>query len=44
MLVLRLSLAEKREIAKAATHAGAGGASAWVRMVALQEARRLNGA
>lgn len=40
-LVLRVSLAEKREIIKAATHAGSGGASAWVRMVALQEARRI---
>lgn len=39
-LVLRVSKAEKQEIAVAAQRAGAGGASAWVRMLALREARR----
>jgi uncharacterized protein (DUF1778 family) len=41
-LVLRVSASEKKEIADAAQRAGAGGASAWVRMLALREARKVN--
>ena len=41
-LVLRVSASEKDEIASAAQKVGAGGASAWVRMLALQAARKIN--
>ena len=41
-LVLRVSASEKKEIAGAAQRVGAGGASAWVRMFALREARKIN--
>jgi hypothetical protein len=40
---MRVSGAEKREIAQAAQRSGASAASAWVRMLALAEARRING-
>jgi hypothetical protein len=38
---VRVTPSEKDEIAEGATRAGAGGASAWMRMLALQEARKL---
>lgn len=41
-LVLRVTPSEKEEIATAAERVGAGGASAWVRMLALREARKIN--
>jgi hypothetical protein len=41
-LVLRVSASEKQEIADAAQRAGAGGASAWVRQLALTAARKAN--
>jgi len=39
-LVLRVTSSEKKEIASAAQRAGAGGASAWVRQLALATARK----
>jgi hypothetical protein len=39
-LVLRVTSSEKEEIAAAALRAGAGGASAWVRQLALVAARK----
>jgi hypothetical protein len=39
-LVLRVTPSEKGEIAAAAERAGAGGASAWVRQLALAAARK----
>jgi uncharacterized protein (DUF1778 family) len=42
LLAIRVSESEKREITRAARHVGAGGASAWTRMVALREARKIN--
>jgi uncharacterized protein (DUF1778 family) len=42
ILNIRVSQAEKQEIADAARHTGASGASAWVRMLALKEARKVN--
>ena len=39
-LVLRVTPSEKEEIASAAQKAGAGGASAWVRQLALTAARK----
>jgi hypothetical protein len=41
-LVLRVSPPEKGEIATAAERVGAGGASAWVRQLALSAARKVN--
>jgi uncharacterized protein (DUF1778 family) len=41
-LIFRVSGAEKREIVRAAQRTGIGTASAWVRMLALSEARRVN--
>jgi hypothetical protein len=42
ILAIRVSPAEKQEIADAALRAGAGGASAWVRQLALSAARKVN--
>lgn len=42
ILNIRVSPSEKKEIADAAASVGAGGASAWVRMLALKEARKVN--
>jgi len=42
ILNIRVSPAEKKEIADAALHVGASGASAWVRQLALQAARKIN--
>lgn len=42
VLVLRVSTSEKQEITDAAQRVGAGGASAWLRMLALREARKVN--
>lgn len=41
-LVLRVTASEKEEIAAAAEKVGAGGASAWLRMLGLREARKIN--
>jgi uncharacterized protein (DUF1778 family) len=41
-LNIRVSAAEKDEIARAARHVGASGASDWVRVLALREARKVN--
>ena len=41
-LNIRITPAEKAEIAEAARHEGASGASDWVRMLALKEARKVN--
>jgi hypothetical protein len=41
-LVLRVTPSEKEEIATAAQKVGAGGASAWVRQLALAAARKVN--
>jgi uncharacterized protein (DUF1778 family) len=41
-LVLRVTASEKEEIATAAEKVGAGGASAWVRQLALAAARKVN--
>jgi uncharacterized protein (DUF1778 family) len=41
-LNIRVSAAEKEEIARAASHVGASGASDWVRVLALKEARKVN--
>jgi hypothetical protein len=42
ILAIRMSPTEKQEIADAAQRVGASGASAWVRMLALREARKVN--
>jgi hypothetical protein len=42
ILAVRVSPGEKEEIAQAAQKVGASGASAWVRMLALKEARKVN--
>jgi uncharacterized protein (DUF1778 family) len=41
-LNIRITHAEKQEIADAARRVGASGASDWVRMLALREARKVN--
>jgi uncharacterized protein (DUF1778 family) len=41
-LNIRITTAEKDEIARAARHVGASGASDWVRVLALKEARKIN--
>lgn len=41
-LNIRITDAEKKEIADAARRVGAAGASDWVRMLALREARKIN--
>jgi uncharacterized protein (DUF1778 family) len=41
-LNIRITAVEKAEIAEAARHVGASGASDWVRMLALREARKVN--
>ncbi len=40
--MVRVSDSEKEEIAEAARRAGANGFSAWVRALALREARQVN--
>jgi hypothetical protein len=42
ILNIRVTASEKAEIAEAARRISAGGASAWVRMLALQAARKIN--
>ena len=41
-LNIRITEAEKAEVAAAARRAGASGASDWVRILALREARKIN--
>lgn len=41
-LNIRMTAAEKEEIAEAARRVGASGASDWVRVLALREARKVN--